>query len=250
MTDDQGPMPDTRLSLIAAMVDPSPQVRQAALERFAREYQSGIRAYVAACLSRSAGRADPDRIDEVVQQFTLNRVLQNNLFEGFDPDKGSLRARILQMLKWEMGKSFRVRKIDQQRQALGEDQSLDDFAQHDPASAGIEEAERAFNRAFLRQVIEQIAGRMKQEFEQKNKPEVWLIFERRLLRPILDETEPPAYDEAFVAECGIKSPAEAAARLVTAKRAFARHKDIVLREAGAAPGGERQEVLDLLSALG
>lgn len=245
MTDPRGPMPDTRLSLIEAMVDPSPEVRQAGLERFAREYQSGIRAYVAACLSRSAGRADPDKVDEVVQQFILNRLLKNNLFEGFDPDKGSLRARILQMLKWEMGKSFRTRKVDRQRQPLGEDQSLDDFA-----DAHIAEAEQAFNRAFLRQVIEQIAARMKEEFEQKNKPEVWLIFERRLLRPILDETEPPAYDEQFVAQCGIKSPAEAAARLVTAKRAFARHKNIVLQEAGASPGGEMQEVIELLDSLG
>jgi len=238
-------MPETRLSLIEAMVDPSPEVRRAGLERFAREYESGIRAYIAACLSRSAGRADPDKVDEVVQQFILNRLLKNNLFEGFDPDKGSLRARILQMLKWEMGKSFRSRKIDRQRQPLGEEQSLDDFVSPEQA-----EAERAFNRAFLRQVIEQIADRMRQEFEQKNRPEVWLLFERRLLRPILDEAEPPAYDEAFVAECGLKSPAEAAARLVTAKRAFARHKNQVLREAGTTPGGEMQEVIELLNALG
>lgn len=245
MSQNRGSMPETRLSLVEAMANPSPEVRQAGLERFANDYQSGIRAYIAACLARSAGRADPDKIDEVVQQFILNRVLKNNLFDGFDPEKGSLRARILQMLKWEMGKSFRTRKVDRQRQSLGEDQSLDDFAE--PA---VDEAERAFNRAFLRQVIEQVAARMREEFETKNKPEVWLIFERRLLRPILDEAEPPAYDEAFVAECGLKSPAEAAARLVTAKRAFARHKNDVLREAGASPGGEMQEVIELLNALG
>lgn len=245
MPDARGPMPETRLSLVQAMVDPSPEVRRAALERFAREYESGLRAYVGACLSRSSGRADPDKVDEIVQRFVLNRLLKNNLFDGFDPAKGSLRARILQMLKWEMGKSFRTRKIDQQRQPLGEDQSLDDLpAEHAQA------AERAFNRAFLRQVIEQIAARMKAELIRKNKPEVWLIFERRLLRPILDETEPPAYDEQFVAACGIASPAEAASRLVTAKRAFARHKNAVLQEAGAAPGGEMQEVMELLKAIG
>ena len=72
----------------------------------------------------------------------------------------------------------------------------------------------------------------------------WGVFKARLLDPLLDGAEIPAYAD-MVTEFGFQSPAQASNALITAKRQF----DRILREVVAEYAGARADVEEEIREL-
>jgi hypothetical protein len=103
---------------------------------------------------------------------------------------------------------------------------IDDTAE---VASGDADASSAFDVAWAKGVIAQAVEGMRQECEHPDKNRTWRVFELRTLKPLFDGVEPVAYEE-IAAQCGFRSPLEAANALVTAKRMFARVLKSIVEE--------------------
>ncbi len=243
MNESSSRLPPTQQSLILALRDDKAEVRDAAIERFAHYYLPGLRAYTRTILHRADPAFQDDTVDEIIQSFLANRLLKADAFDEFAPTRGSFRARVLQLLKWEIGNHLRKHARQRNHQHFDEDHTIDQFVGRD------DDLERQINTDFLRGLLDQLIDRVRLDCQQNGRDDIWHVFEWRILNPIIEQTEPKPYDRQFMKQIGVDSPAQAANLLVQAKRAFKRHRDHLLREIGAEPGKEDTELQDLIISV-
>ena len=77
---------------------------------------------------------------------------------------------------------------------------------------------------------------------------LWQVFQRRVLSPILTETEVPPY-ETMVREFGFDTPTQACSAVVTARRMFARTLRHVIGEYADSEEEIDEELNDLREVL-
>jgi hypothetical protein len=65
--------------------------------------------------------------------------------------------------------------------------------------------------------------------EQPRRSQIWEMFRIRLLEPIFNDAEPPAYDQ-LIEQFGLRSPTDASNTLLSAKRIFKTHLSKVIKE--------------------
>jgi hypothetical protein len=114
----------------------------------------------------------------------------------------------------------------------------------------------AFDLAWARTVLAEALRRMEADCrqagsDQPRRSQIWEMFRLRLLEPIFNDTDPPAYDE-LIGQFALKSPTDASNTLLSAKRIFKAHLAKVIREyAGqdAATAVEIQALEDFLARL-
>jgi DNA-binding GntR family transcriptional regulator len=97
-------------------------------------------------------------------------------------------------------------------------------------------------------VIQEAIVRMKQECREKNRSDLWGVFDTRLLGPILHGSERPHYED-LVRQFGFRSPIDAANVLTTAKRMFRRNLTSVVAEYVEDPRDIEPELLELQAIL-
>lgn len=98
--------------------------------------------------------------------------------------------------------------------------------------------------AWAREVISAATARMRSVCEESDRPELWGIFEDRLLNPIFKQIPSTPYEQV-VARFNLKSPAQASNLLITAKRMFQR----CMREIVAEYETEDAQISEELAAL-
>ena len=89
---------------------------------------------------------------------------------------------------------------------------------------------------------------MRAECKRNQRERIWEVFEIRLLKPILQGTQPVAYHE-LCAQLGFRNDAEAGNALITAKRMFARVLRTVIREYARDDQEVEQEIQTLLQSF-
>lgn len=195
-----------------------PEVRRRALESILLQYHSALHAFILLHLQISAQDAD-----DLVQGFTADVLVQRSLIERADRRRGRFRALLSTALERYV--------ISQQRRKLADKRapdrasSLDDVAD-EPAYDRTPPA--AFDLAWAREVIAQTLEHMERECRDSGNGRRWIIFEARVVGPILHQTPAPSYEQ-LVREVGELSPTQASNALATAKRMFER----LLRESVA-----------------
>ena len=107
-------------------------------------------------------------------------------------------------------------------------------------------------RAVLTETLQRMEADCRQPGpEQPRRGQIWEMFCVRLLEPIFNGTEPPAYDQ-LIERFALKSPTDASNTLLSAKRIFKAHLGRVIKEyAGqdAAAAVEIQALEDFLGRL-
>ena len=161
-------------------------------------------------------RLDPDRAEELLQNFFASKVVEQGLVGEARQERGKFRNFLLTALDRFQVSQIRYDKA-QKRSA--------------PSSTPLEEelgvAQRGqapnetFDIAWARQLLAETIKRMREECTASGRPDVWGVFETRLLNPLLHHDEPLPYEE-LVKRFGLTSPAQASNVLITAKRMFAR----------------------------
>lgn len=199
----------TNWSLIDLARDPNTAQRRWALGEFFQQYQPALRAYLVL-----GKHLDRNRADDILQGFFADKILTGRLLKGATPERGKLRSLLLTSLN-----NYLISQIRADR-SRGRAFSSDNACEvYEPAADGEVDP---FELAWARQLLEKTFARMRSECEAQNKEHSWRLFEARLLRPMMTDSEPVEYQE-LVAELGFRSAEQAGNALVTAKRMFCRH---------------------------
>jgi DNA-directed RNA polymerase specialized sigma24 family protein len=239
--DHPGHFSTTRWSLVRRAGDEEASSHRASLEELLRRYLPALRAHLVAIK-----RLDPHEADDLVQGFAQSKVLEGGLIARADREKGKFRTLLLTALDHYIADHYR--RIGARKRCFERGVSA---AVGPPGTAG--EPADAFDVEWARATIDEALRRMQSECAAKGRPEVWGVFEHRVLAETLGGPAPLPYDE-MVARFGFRSPAQASNVLMTAKRMFARALRSVLadydRGDSDAIEAELRELLEILGRSG
>ncbi|HXE52022.1 MAG TPA: hypothetical protein VN541_03360 [Tepidisphaeraceae bacterium] len=225
--------PTTRWSLVARAQDADPELRRQAMGQLLREYWRPLRGYLVAWGIRE------DRADDLVQGFIASRVIEQQLIDGAEAERGRFRTYLLTALRRYAANVIR----DEQAAKRGGGVVLSLSQLGEPADCSTDPAD-AMDAAWARHVLRRAIDRMRFECERFERPGLWEMFECRVLAPAL-EGKPSVPYERLVSELQLESPLKASNLLVTAKRMFARCLRHVVSEYEADEAQVDQEIAEL-----
>jgi RNA polymerase sigma-70 factor (ECF subfamily) len=231
---DGAAFPVTQWSLIdRAGADSSPEQREA-LGILLNRYLPALRAHLV--LQR---RIAPERAEDLIQSFVARKVLEQRIIDRSDRERGKFRTFLLRALNHYVIDQHREENAARRRPADGQLMAIDD--QFD--QAGDEpEPSAAFDREWARQVLAEAVSRMRAECDESKRPDIWGVFDGRVLQPCMHDAPAVAY-ENLQEQFRFASPAQASNVLMTAKRMFARHLRAVVGEYATAEEGQIEEEL-------
>jgi DNA-directed RNA polymerase specialized sigma24 family protein len=213
------PFPSTHWTLVARAGGDSDEARHAALAELLGRYMPPLRSHLIAAM-----RLSPDHADDMLQGFLSGPVLEKDLLGRAHEDKGRFRNFLLVALGRYVINQFRDAQA--QKRAPEQAQSLETLAE--PASPA-PAPEETFDLPWARHVLQEALDRMKRHCQTLGRPELWRIFDSRVLRPSLDGTQPPSYTQ-LMCQVPFDSPSQASNALITAKRMFIRSLRSVIAE--------------------
>jgi RNA polymerase sigma-70 factor (ECF subfamily) len=193
--------PATHWSLVRRAGWEQGEARRAALDVLLRRYLPALRTYL-----RVVRRMPADQAEDLLQGFVADRLLAGRLLQLADQRRGRFRSLLLTSLNHFAASRRRGREAGV---ALPEGLAGPD------AEAAIE-----VEAAWARELVRQVTEAMREQCVRTGRMDIWGVFEGRVLAEALQE-RPLAY-EALAERYGLRSPAQAANLLVTAKRMYAR----------------------------
>src|SRR3954447_9610556 len=193
-------------------------------------------------------RIQPDRAGDLLHGFISDRVVEQHLVARADRSRGRFRTFLLTALDRYVVDQHRAASAGKRNPAGGGAViSLDglDERQHPQAAANPSAASEV---AWAREVLAEAIRQMEAQCRREGRTDLWDVFRCRVLDPALEGAEPLPYDQ-FVSTFRLKTPAQAANALVTAKRMFARVLRSVVAEYadGAAVDQEIAELRAILA---
>lgn len=228
--------PSTQWSLVDRAAAGDSVVRRRALSDLLKQYLPALRAHLV-----HKKRIDQERADDLLQGFIANKVLEQGLIARADPDKGRFRALLVTSLNHYV--------IDVYRHQSGTPPAFSlSTTDHTPPIGDSDSPSDVFDVAWARELLGDVLRRMRAECEKSRRLDLWGIFERRILGPILDNAATLPYEQ-LVKRYGFRSPTQAANALVTAKRMFARILRTVVGEYAGGEGAIDAEIRDLQQIL-
>jgi DNA-directed RNA polymerase specialized sigma24 family protein len=230
--------PTTHWSLVGRAGRRDDDSRREALSEVLRTYLPAVRAY----LTR-VRRIPPDRADDVLQAFLTRKVIEEGLLARADPARGRFRAFLIRALDNFYANLVRAEGAKGRRP----DRLVSLESAHDPPTSE-DPPDRAFDVAWARQVLDAAVEGVRAECAASARPDVWGVFEARVLLPALHDVEPVPYAD-LVARFGFSSPSQASNVLVTANRMFARALRAVVGAYTLAPDEIELEIQDLRQIL-
>ena len=241
-------------SLFECVVQLSPELRRAKLERVIRSYSPPLTSYLVKCR-----RLSPDAADELLQSFLLEKLIEptpeDNVAGKFlRRKKQNPEIRFRSYLRRAL-KNFHVDLLRKQGRLPTVDlDSAGDPGEESPVN---ELDELECDVAWANSLLNQACVAVRAECHLKKQPQIWEVFYERMLRPI--ETGMPAASYKELCDAGrFESQKQAANLYLTAIRKFNRAvKNIIgsyLPEEGnsssAAIDAELRELQKALAAPG
>jgi hypothetical protein len=216
--------PTTHWSAVAravASAEDHGAARRRALADLLHRYLPAMKAFLV--LDR---RLDPHRCDDLLQGFVAEMVLERNLLARADQGRGRFRTFLLACLSRYVAMQHRYNNAamrhpgDRQLLTLSDD-AAETIGQSCPSDA--------FDVAWGRQVIADALDRMRKECDESLRPDLWALFEGRVVRPAMENIPPLDYEQ-LQKRFGFETPSQATNALVTAKRMFTRVLRCVVAE--------------------
>lgn len=232
--------PTTHWSLIAQTGAEGAEDAQRALGELLARYLPALHAHLV------YKRLAPDEADDLLQEFVAGKILEKDLIARADRNLGKFRTFLLTALDRFLVDSIRARQAKKRAPGGARPQRLGDRAERLPAAP---EPCDAFDVAWARGVLDEALRRMEAQCRSTGRPEVWGLFQCRVLEPILSGAEPAGYDE-LVERFGLASPSQASNVLITAKRMYARALRSVVAEYARDGHEIAEEIGQLREVLG
>jgi RNA polymerase sigma-70 factor (ECF subfamily) len=181
---------------------------------------------------------------DVLQGFIADKIIEQNLLDHAAEGKGKFRSFLLATLNNYLI-SERRSEFAAKRMPLGGVTGLDGTSQQ--LNAGHDPSEQ-FNIAWAKELIAEALRRMEVECARSHRPDLWTIFQGRVMRPSFENQPPIEYDR-LVLQLGLEAPLQACHLLSTAKRMFARNLRAVAAEYAGLGNDADAEIEDLRNTL-
>lgn len=208
------PFPTTRWSWIEEARQEDAAGDRRLLDRLLRSYLPALRSHL---VSRWSLR--PEQADDLLQDFITNRVLEHDLLAVADERRGKFRTLLLTSL--DRYAISRRRHDEAGKRAGGRIIPLEETTAGPVSDSHAPGESSSFDVVWVRQVLKETLARMKRQCRMGRQAQLWTVFERRILGPILEDAEPTDYEE-LARVLGLRSASQARNTLTTAKRMFAR----------------------------
>ena len=159
-----------------------------------------------------------EKAEDLIQEFMIE-ILNKNLLAIADPKRGKFRTLLLTALDRFAISQHRYETAAKRSPAEG--LASIDAADTDSTVAPASAPSDAFERAWALDVLAQALAAMKQECEEDGQQTRWIVFDRRVVGPLIDDVPTPEYGE-LTKELGLENDKATMNLLVTGKRQFAR----------------------------
>jgi len=215
-------LPSTHWTEIASASHNRQQKGREALERLLTRYQPALLAHLGFKFHATEHAAQ-----DLLQSFVAEKILESELLAHANAARGRFRTFLLNALD-NFAISQRRKEQARKRSPGGEVLSVDELSpaeepQHNDSRIDPTEtlwAQAAINAALLS---------MRRECETSKRPEIWGVFEGRVLSAILEDMPETEYG-ALIERFGFESPTQAFNTLTTAKRMFKRHLSAIIAQ--------------------
>jgi DNA-directed RNA polymerase specialized sigma24 family protein len=209
--------------------------RQIALETILVRYLPVLQAYVT-----TRFRVAPERADDWLQAFIMEKVLEKDLLAQARPERGKFRSFLVKTLQNYIIQQ--LRKEACRGGAPGASVSWDELPPNTHATMPPPTA--VFDLPWAQQVLREALRRMKQDCLGTGRQVHWAVFSSRLLQPLLHGGQPVPY-ETLTRQVGLAQVEDACTLLLSAKRMFSRHFRSVVAEYTANDDLIEQEIQDI-----
>jgi DNA-directed RNA polymerase specialized sigma24 family protein len=213
------------------------------LDRFYVRYRTPL-----VCFIRARGY-DADEAEDLLHDFVLEHQA-GRLFVAADPARGRFRNLLMTSLKNFLVSRHRTGLTERRAPESGF-VFLDSETVHgvrlEELLSGSRTPEELYERAWLLALLVNAVKRLSDEYERKGQRRHFVLFERRILLPILEGSDKPGIAD-LADELGL-SPDEASNSLVTAKRGYERHLREEIRGYAASDKEVSEEINDFLHFL-
>ncbi len=232
------PFPSTHWSLVEEAGQSDAISRKQALADLLHRYLPALR-----CHLIFARRMDADLADDFLQGFTTDKVLEQNILSRAEQQRGRFRNFLLTSLNHYIANHLRSERSSRRSPA-----ATTPLEEALIVPTGAKSLADHYDIAWAREVLNQALERMREECRQSARPDIWGVFEGRILNPILHHAPPRSYRE-LVAEHQFVSPSQASNVLTTANRMFIRLLRRVIGRYACNDMEIDQEIADLRKIL-
>lgn len=231
-----GSFPQTQWSMVFRAGDD--RDRREALGELLRRYLPALRAHLIRRKTMTA-----DRAADLLQDFVADKIVEQNLIGCVTGTRGKFRTFLLTAL--DNFAISRMRRDTARKRSPGRMRSLEECLAGEICA---EDAPDPFDVAWVREVLSEVLERMRAGCQASDRADIWGIFECRVLNPTLNREAPLPYEE-LVVRFHLKSPAQAANVLVSAKRMFVRTLRSVVSEYTKREDEVEDEIKELMEIL-
>ena len=217
-----GRLPPTHWRDVKAACDLNCEKGHLAVEKLLVRYRPPLLVHL-----RGKFSMDSHMAADFFQDFIHLKVITGNLLRRADQKRGRFRTFLLSALDNCVVDRLRQRNIRRNKPPGG---LLPLDAVTEASLPSLVDLHDHRTEVMWGQAV--IAGallNMHNELAKRGRKDIWVVFERRVLRPLLDDQPPLDYGR-LAKKCGYRSPAAAFNVLVTAKRMFKRHLRGVVAE--------------------
>jgi DNA-directed RNA polymerase specialized sigma24 family protein len=204
---------------------------ETALARLLERYWPALLAYLV-----RERRLSVDEAEDVLQQFILDKVLERQLLEAADRERGKFRSLLLVSLERFL---IDLRRKRSRGLALSEATPVEQLA------AKVDGPER-FEWNWAEATIAEALSRTCRYFMSTDRPHYWHLFEQRVVRSAYENVAGDDYHE-LVQSLGFASPKKAKSALVSVKRAFVRQLEALLGDRAADAEASLQELKEIVA---
>ena len=228
--------PTTRWSLLGPAADPQHPQHRRSLEEVLQIYLPVISAYLVGrkALSR-------DMACELAQGFVVSWMLPGGGIGRASKDRGRFRGYLLTCLSNHVHDWLRRDAAQRALQATLAQEARSD-------SREVEPAPDMFDLLWARQVLAETARRMRAYLMEIARPDLWELFDMRVLNPIMRDASPPPYAQ-LLDRFGFQTATEACSAVLSGKRIYARMLTEVVSEYAGADADVEGEINDLWRIL-
>jgi RNA polymerase sigma-70 factor (ECF subfamily) len=236
--EDVGFFQTTHWSLVRQAGAQDNRAQREALTQLVRRYVPALRLHLVA-----SRRIDTGRAEDLIQSFLLNKVLEGKLISKASRERGRFRGFLCTALDRFVANEMRREraKMRSPEKCVTLDSGLAVADSSPPVDA-------SFDIAWARQLLADALDSMRRECERFDRPDIWGVFEARVLGPMFHNAEPVPYEQ-LVQKFGFRSPAQASNVLISAKRMFERVLRGLVGEYEKGDAGIDAEIADLQAIL-
>lgn len=162
---------------------------------------------------------DNEQAKDLTQGFFHEVVLGRGLIQKADRSKGRFRTFLLTALSRYL---ISTREYETARKRIPQHKlvSLDSIDPPEfPGPMARSTPEEAFNYAWASSLIEQVLREVETMCRDQGQAVYWLVFQNRVLRPIMERTKPPSLGE-ICQKYGVEDGIKASSMILTVKRRF------------------------------